>query len=255
MKRTTLYKIIRFCINNLTRTEFVDAHYVPPMSSSGGGVLLATNHMSRLDIPVLMMVPNRTDVIALVADKYKQSAFFTFIVNTSGCIWLDRDKADFAAMRAAAEYMQKGGALGIAPEGTRSQVGMLQEGKAGTALLAIKAGVPIVPIGIAGSESGMSKLYKLQRPHIVVRFGPPFTVPPVDRDDREGWLQFTTEEIMCRIAALLPPQYHGFYANHPRLLELLKELGRAKTPSESSGVKTNDGAAVGRGEGDLGLGP
>jgi 1-acyl-sn-glycerol-3-phosphate acyltransferase len=225
VKRQTLYKIIRFLVGNLTRTEFVDAHYVPPMGNPEGGVLLATNHMSRLDIPVLMLVPGRTDVIALVADKYKKSLFFTFIVNTSGCIWLDRDsdKADFTAMRTAANYMKNGGALGIAPEGTRSQVGMLLEGKAGTALLAVKAGVPIVPIGIAGTENANRELLKLRRPDFVVRFGPPFTLPPVDRDDREGWLKRSTDEIMCRIAALLPLRYHGFYANHPRLLELLNE--------------------------------
>lgn len=221
MKRSTLYVLIRFCIKTLTRTEFVDAHYVPPLEGTKGGVILATNHLSRLDIPVLMLVPNRPDVIALVADKYKQSRFFTFIVNTSGCIWLDRDKADFEALRKAAEYLNKGGALGIAPEGTRSQNGALLEGKPGTILLANRAQVPIVPIGIAGTESGMQALRSLRRPKITVRFGPAFNLPPMDRNNREGWLQSNTDEIMCRIAALLPPQYRGFYANHPRLAELL----------------------------------
>jgi 1-acyl-sn-glycerol-3-phosphate acyltransferase len=45
----------------------------------------------------------------------------------------------------------------------------------------------------------------------------------MDRDDRQGWLSRSTEEIMCRIAALLPPEYRGFYKDHPRLQELLKE--------------------------------
>jgi 1-acyl-sn-glycerol-3-phosphate acyltransferase len=220
MKRSTLYVIIRFCIRTLTRTEFIDAQYVPPFGGPEGAVILATNHLSRLDIPVLMLVPKRPDVIALVADKYKQSAFFTFIVNTSGCIWLDRDKADFGAMRAAAEYLRKGGALGIAPEGTRSQTGVLLEGKPGTILLASKVQVPIVPIGIAGTENGVNAWRHLQRPKFQVRFGPQFNLSPMDRDDRDGWLKRNTDEIMCRIGALLPPSYRGFYANHPRLLEL-----------------------------------
>ena len=43
----------------------------------------------------------------------------------------------------------------------------------------------------------------------------------MERGNREAWLKTSTDEIMCRIAALLPAQYHGFYANHPRLKELL----------------------------------
>jgi 1-acyl-sn-glycerol-3-phosphate acyltransferase len=45
----------------------------------------------------------------------------------------------------------------------------------------------------------------------------------MDREHRDAWLQSCAEEIMCRIAAVLPPQYHGFYAGHPRLQELLRE--------------------------------
>jgi 1-acyl-sn-glycerol-3-phosphate acyltransferase len=222
MKRPTLFAIIRICVKILTKTEFIDAHYVPPMGGPEAAVLLATNHMSRLDIPLLMMVPGRTDVICLAADKYKQYRLFKYILEASGSIWLDRNKADFTAMRVAAERLRQGVALGIAPEGTRSEVGALLEGKPGAVLLANKAGVPIVPIGIAGTENGTRMLKSLKRPHIVIRFGPPFTLPPIDRDDREAWLKQSTDEIMCRIAALLPSQYHGFYAGHPRLLELLK---------------------------------
>jgi 1-acyl-sn-glycerol-3-phosphate acyltransferase len=99
----------------------------------------------------------------------------------------------------------------------------LAEGKAGTVLIAEKTLAPIVPVGLAGSETAVKQLLSLRRPHIVVRFGKPFRLPPIDRDHRDAWLQSGTEEIMCQIAAVLPPQYHGFYAGHPRLLELLRE--------------------------------
>jgi 1-acyl-sn-glycerol-3-phosphate acyltransferase len=45
----------------------------------------------------------------------------------------------------------------------------------------------------------------------------------MDINDRQGWLKRSTDEIMCRIAAQLPPEYRGFYANHPRLNELLAD--------------------------------
>ena len=58
---------------------------------------------------------------------------------------------------------------------------------------------------------------------VYLRVGEPFRLPPVDRKDREASLQRNTDEIMCRIAAMIPPEYWGVYANHPRLKELLKE--------------------------------
>jgi 1-acyl-sn-glycerol-3-phosphate acyltransferase len=222
MKRSTLFRLIRIGVKILTQTRFVDAHNVPPMGGPDAAILLATNHMSRLDIPLLMMIPGRTDVICLAADKYKEYPVFKYIIESSGSIWLDRDKADFTAMRTAIERLRQGVALGIAPEGTRSDIGALLEGKPGTALLASKAGIPIVPIGIAGTEVGTAMIKSLRRPPITIRFGPAFTLPPVDRSDREGWLKQSTDEIMCRIAALLPEKYHGFYAGHPRLRELLQ---------------------------------
>lgn len=217
MKRETLQKIIRFLIRTLTVTEYQGTEHIP----LSGGAIFATNHMSRLDIPVLFVNPVRTDVTALVADKYKRYSFFKWFNQTAGGIWLDRDKADFTAFRVAADVLKSGRPLGIAPEGTRSTTQQLLEGKSGTVLLAVRTGAPIVPVGIAGSESAMKKLVSFRRPHMIARFGPPFVVPPLSRENRDEELKLATEEVMCRIAALLPEQYWGFYANHPRLKELL----------------------------------
>jgi 1-acyl-sn-glycerol-3-phosphate acyltransferase len=114
--------------------------------------------------------------------------------------------------------------VGIAPEGIRSRdsEGLL-EGKQGAALLAARAAVPIVPVGIVGSDKVYSHWLKLRRPPITVRVGEPYTLPEFDMDDRQGWLSKYTDEIMCRIASLLPPDYRGFYKDHPRLQELLME--------------------------------
>jgi 1-acyl-sn-glycerol-3-phosphate acyltransferase len=216
MKLETLHSIIQFLVDRLFQIEYIDPHYVPPT----GGCIIVTNHLSRLDPPILFVTPGRDYVTALAADKYKKYLLFRWMLDAARVIWIDRANADFGALRASVEYLRKGVALGIAPEGTRSK-GALIEGKAGTALIAEKARVPIVPVGIAGTESGVRKMLRLQRAKITVRFGQPFTLPPIDRNDRAGWLKCSTDEIMCRIAALLPPIYRGFYATHPRLKELL----------------------------------
>jgi 1-acyl-sn-glycerol-3-phosphate acyltransferase len=69
----------------------------------------------------------------------------------------------------------------------------------------------------------MSKLLRLKRPRITAEYGKPIIPPKLDRSNREGQLQNLTDEVMCRIAAMMPQKYHGFYADHPRLKELLAE--------------------------------
>jgi 1-acyl-sn-glycerol-3-phosphate acyltransferase len=55
-----------------------------------------------------------------------------------------------------------------------------------------------------------------------VRIGQPFILPPLQGQDRDAALQEYTDEIMCRIAVLLPPDYRGVYADHPRLRQLVE---------------------------------
>ncbi len=69
------------------------------------------------------------------------------------------------------------------------------------------------------------RLKRLQRLDITARIGQPFHLPPMPRAGRDEWLQAQTDELMCRIAALLPPSHRGVYADHPRLIELLREQG------------------------------
>ncbi len=221
MDRQKLQKVFDFLIHALTRPEFHGVEHVPPE----GGIILATNHMSRMDTLLLFINPARKDVTALVADKYQKYPLFAWILRTGGIIWLDRENADFGALRAAVEVLKKGIALGIAPEGTRSRTGQLLEGKPGTALVALRAGVPIVPTAIAGTENVFPRIFTLQRPRISVTFGKPFVLPPLDRDRREEQMKRYTEEIMCRIAALLPEKYHGFYRGHPRIREIQEGIG------------------------------
>jgi 1-acyl-sn-glycerol-3-phosphate acyltransferase len=217
MRRANVRAIIKFIFKILSRIEVIGMENVPVQ----GGAILSANHLGRLDSALIFTLLERQDATGLVADKYKSKPFFRWLINLVNPIWINRESADFQALREAREYLQKGGLLGIAPEGTRSRTGALIQAKTGVAYLADRAKVPIVPIAITGTEKAFRELGRLHRPLLTVRFGQPFTLPPLDRQDRSAALQRNTDEIMCRIAAMLPPQYRGVYADHPRLKEFL----------------------------------
>lgn len=185
-----------------------------------GGALVAINHLGRLDAVAVYIFIKRNDVSGWVADKYRNVPFMGLVVRVLEGVWLNREGADRKAVRWAFERLREGWLLGIAPEGTRSPNGALIEGKDGVAYLAIKSGVPIIPAAVTGTENVWSTWKKLKRPKLTVRFGEPFRLPQYTKENRDQLLQQGTDEIMCRLAALLPEKYHGVYSQHPRLLEL-----------------------------------
>lgn len=229
MQRKMLRSIVRWLFHTLSRVEIVGMEHIPLQ----GGVILAVNHFSRLDPALVFTMVNRDDITALVADKYKKNPFFRWIVVTVKGIWLNREEADVRALREARSYLQSGGLLGIAPEGTRSSTGGLIEAKTGVAYLAEKAGVPVIPAAIYGTENAMREIFRLRRPLIIMRIGAPLWLPAVSRQEREAGLQRNTDEIMCQIAALLPPEYRGVYAQHPRLMEILAGMALPQTIPQS----------------------
>lgn len=221
MSDNFLRSLIDKFIGVMTRTTYLQTENLPP----SGGIILATNHNSRMDSALLLSNPVRHDITALVAKEYRDNLFFKLIVKAADVIWLDRSKADFSAFRQAVEVIKAGRLLGIAPEGTRSRVGQLLEGKPGIQLLTSRADVSIVPVGITGSEDMMEKILAFKKPVITVRFGKAFTLPPIPRDGRDEAMQQNTTEVMCQIAALLPEKYRGFYRDFPRVAEIIKENG------------------------------
>jgi 1-acyl-sn-glycerol-3-phosphate acyltransferase len=216
MIRQFLHAAVNFLFKLLSRVEAVGLENLP----ASGGCIVACNHLSRIDPVLVFALGKRKDMTALVADKYKRNPFIRPLIVAVKGIWINREEADFHALKEARQFLRDGGVLGIAPEGTRSHTGALIPGKTGTAYLADKAGVTVVPVAIYGSESAVRQLIRLRRPTIHIEFGKPLTLEPVSRSNRDADLERNTDEIMCRIAAMLPPRYHGVYAGHPRLKEL-----------------------------------
>ena len=216
--RALIVWIVRFVINLIARVELQGFENIP----TEGGFVIATNHLGRLDVALLYYVLDG-DFIITIAEKYEHHWLFGPIGNAMHGIWLDRFNADIGAIREVLIRMKAGGILVIAPEGTRSKTETMAEGKPGVAYLALKAGLPIIPVGLTGTEDRhvVERLKHFKKSEIKIIVGKPFNLPPIQRKDRDATLRQYTDEIMCRIGVLLPEQYRGVYTNHPRLKELL----------------------------------
>jgi 1-acyl-sn-glycerol-3-phosphate acyltransferase len=219
MKFSTLRSIVRFVMSIIAEIEVSGIDKLPP-----GNVIAAANHLGRLDTAVLLCIIDREDIIMPVAEKYKDHPLYGAIGRAVNAIWLNRFEADYSALRQILERMKRGGMLVIAPEGTRSRTEALQEGKMGVAFLAGKSGYPILPVAVTGTEDRLivENLKRLRRSKIMVRGGDLFHIEIPPGNGREQAMRTATDEIMCRIAVLLPETYRGVYADHPRLRELLK---------------------------------
>ena len=219
MKFTTLRSIVRFVMNIIADVEVVGLEKLPQ-----GNVLIAANHLGRLDTAVLLYILDREDIIMAVAEKYRDHPIFGAIGRAANAIWLNRFEADFAALREILARMQKGGLMVIAPEGTRSKTASMQEGKLGVAFLASKSRYPVMPVALTGTEDSgvVANLKRLRRSKIKVVAGDAFQIEIPKGSGREQAMREATDEIMCRIAAELPESYRGFYSGHPRLNELLQ---------------------------------
>ena len=90
-------------------------------------------------------------------------------------------------------------------------------------MIASKTRAPLISMAVIGSEKWMDAIKHFHRPRLTLRFGPTYQLPRIDPDNRDESLRTATDEVMCRIAALLPDHYHGFYAGNPRISELRAE--------------------------------
>lgn len=215
--------IVRLFMRVISRIELSGKENIPT-----GNVIVAANHLGRLDTAVLFCIIDREDIIMPIAEKYRNHPIYSLMGRAVDAIWLNRFDTDYAAVREILARLERGGMLTMAPEGTRSQTEALQEGKPGVAFLAAKSGYPIVPVGVTGTEDRLIKwnLRHLRRSRIKLIVGKPFEIALPRGRGREQAMREATDEIMCRIAVLLPEKYWGVYAGHPRLAQLLEESMR-----------------------------
>jgi 1-acyl-sn-glycerol-3-phosphate acyltransferase len=193
--------------NVLSRIDKSQLQRVPDK----GPLILVTNHVNILEIPLLFTQLQPRPVTGFVLST-RWDAFWTrWLLDVVNAIPLRRGEANLEAMRQAMDKLKAGYIVGVAPEGTRSYNGQLQEAHAGVVLLALHSGAPLQSLVFYGHEDFPNSLRKLQRTDFHIRVGKPFYLDPrgekVTREIRDKMLN----EIMFQLAALLPAKYRGVY--------------------------------------------
>jgi len=175
-----------------------------------GPLLVISNHINLADPPLIAISLKRKTII-MAKEELFHSRFSGYFVSRFGAFPVHRGQLDREALRQADQVLARGWALVMFPEGTRSPVAKLQPAFPGAALLAIRSGAPILPVGINGSENIKGSLWWLRRPCITVNIGTPFHLPPINgRVSREELVRHT-DLMMRQIAELLPVEYRGDY--------------------------------------------
>jgi 1-acyl-sn-glycerol-3-phosphate acyltransferase len=183
---------------------------------STGPLILVANHVHVLD-PILLVFTLPRWITFVAKEELFRSLFLRFWLRWAGSLPLRRDgkvREKQRILESAREALGEGSILGMFPEGARSHDGKLRKGKPGSAVIASKTNVPLLPVGVVGTDKihGISWLWK--RPPIVVKIGKPFKLPPTNNKISRAQMQLLTTQLMGEIAALLPLEYQGAYEKH-----------------------------------------
>lgn len=138
-----------------------------------GGLIITSNHVSYLDPAVLVASLNRKIYFIAKKEVFKNT-FISFLLKNMNAFSVDRDNVDMFAFKKAMNILREEKVLGIFPEGTRSSNGELQELKLGAIKIAMKTGVPILPVGISGTHKIYPRGIKfpiLFKHKIIVKYG------------------------------------------------------------------------------------
>jgi 1-acyl-sn-glycerol-3-phosphate acyltransferase len=191
----TFYKFGRFVVLGVCRIFFrvhVDGReQVPPE----GAYIIAPTHRSIFDVPFTSLVTTRT-VHFLAKEELFSTRFGAWLFNALGAVPVDRGAADRGALRALESALERGDPVVVFPEGTRESGPRLGTLFNGAAYLSVKLGVPIVPVGVGGSEHILPKGKLLPRPHrVAVVVGEPIEPPVLDGRARRGAAVQLTESL------------------------------------------------------------
>jgi 1-acyl-sn-glycerol-3-phosphate acyltransferase len=170
-----------------------------------GPYLVAANHHNYLDGIVLGVSVPAPIAFLVMPRVWRATPLHPAFHRHIGSIPLQLDRADVGALRRALAALERGGVVGIFPEGPFSVRGRLERGLPGVALLAMHSGVPVVPAGIRGTWEALRdrRFYVPRATPLAVRFGPPRRFPANGGPARAA-RRDVTERIMADIAALLP---------------------------------------------------
>ena len=178
-----------------------------------GPLIVIGNHINFIEAPILAthMLPRLFNVVSKIESW--RSPVYRYLFNLWNGIPIRMGEADREAFRKMQDALAADRMVCIAPEGTRSHDGKLQKGSPGVIWLALRTGVPILPVGYYGSENFWKNIRRLRRTDFCIVVGNPFRLNARGEALSHPVREQMTEEVMYQLSALLPPQNRGIYAD------------------------------------------
>jgi len=206
-----IYKIIAWIVKTGTGILCrIDAPNLDKMPERGP-LIVISNHTGQLEVAVFFGQLQPRPITGWAKMESWDNAFLNWLFNLWGLIPVRRGEGDTSALRKAIKALDEGYIFGIAPEGTRNKTGKLKRAHPGAVMLAIHSGAMILPLAHWGGENFLKNLSRFKRTDFHIRVGEPFRLKldgvKVTREIR----QQIVDEMMIRIAELMPSEYHGDY--------------------------------------------
>ena len=187
--------------------------YNPERVPAEGGVILASNHASILDPPLVSSGATRMVI------NFGRNSLFTLpgvgaVLRSWKAVPVDRERGGGAGLKAILDRLLDGGVILVFPEGTRTADGKLQPAKSGIGLMVIKSNAPVVPVRVFGTFEALGREKLIPRPHrLAVKYGIPLDFQALRLEAKtcakprlKEIYQQVADEIMIAIAALEPVQ-------------------------------------------------
>jgi 1-acyl-sn-glycerol-3-phosphate acyltransferase len=183
-----------------------------------GPAILISNHTSNLEGPLFYVRLRPRTTIAMAKSELWKFFPTRMIMEAWDAVPLRRGRMDRGALAKCSRVLTRGDFLCMAPEGKRSKDGTLLRGQPGAPWFALDKNIPIYPMVQWGCLDIVNELRHLRRPKVVIKVGRPFIVRTPDGAKPHGdELQAVADEMMYQMAALMPPEYRGYYADGSKM--------------------------------------
>jgi 1-acyl-sn-glycerol-3-phosphate acyltransferase len=200
--------IIKRILKILCKVEGAKLESVPRQ----GPLLLVFNHINFLDIPLIYTLLLPRNICGIAKKETWNNWFLRILAKVWGAIPIDRETPSISTFREAGKALKEKKILCIAPEGTRSGTGVLAKGYQGVVFLALQNRAPILIVAHCGVENFWRNIKRLKRTRVTFVVGKPFMLVNETKITKNV-RQEITDQIMARLASMLPEGYRGAYAD------------------------------------------
>jgi len=177
-----------------------------------GPLILVINHINFLEVPLIYTLLLPREVCGIIKKETWNGWFVGMLAKEWGAIPINRETPGISTFKETGKALKEKKMLCIAPEGTRSGNGVLAKGQQGVVFLALKNRVPILIVAHYGIENFWYNIKRLKRTHVTFVVGKPFMLASEMKTTKNGY-QEMTDQIMVRMASMLPEHYRGVYAD------------------------------------------